>query len=264
MIQFPSATYQYVVQAGDSMWLIAQRLGVSPEAIAAANPGVNPRSLFVGQILCIPAAPAASAPAAAAAAALPPSAPEPSAPVRRISAAELRVNNALRMLWEQHVYWTRLYIVSAVFGLPDTQATAARLMRNPADFAAALTPFYGGKTAAQFEQLFAEHLRTAAELIGYLKAGNSAAAADAEKRWYSNAAQIASFLSGINPYWQAGEWRRLLDEHLALTRDEAAATLAGQYAQSVAIFDNIEKEALEMADAMTQGLTRQFPQFFGQ
>src|SRR5688572_12232224 len=51
--------------------------------------------------------------------------------------------SAMRVLWEDHITWTRLYLVSAIAGLPDTQATAERLLRNQADIGNAVKSFYG-------------------------------------------------------------------------------------------------------------------------
>jgi LysM repeat protein len=45
-----------IVQPGDTLYAIAQAYGVTVESILEANPGVDPRSLRVGQRLCIPAA----------------------------------------------------------------------------------------------------------------------------------------------------------------------------------------------------------------
>ncbi|APC85224.1 hypothetical protein NPD12_2265 [Clostridium botulinum] len=105
------------------------------------------------------------------------------------------------MLWEQHSIWTRLAIMSIVVGSPDQDLVIARLLRNPKDFEKALRPFYGDKVAAEFSKLLTDHLVIAAELVKASKAGNTSAAADAEKRWYENADQIAELLSRINPYW---------------------------------------------------------------
>ncbi len=44
----------YTVKAGDSFFLIAQTFGVSLDALLAANPGVNPDRLFIGQVICVP------------------------------------------------------------------------------------------------------------------------------------------------------------------------------------------------------------------
>ncbi|WP_234340294.1 acetylglutamate kinase [Gorillibacterium timonense] len=174
----------------------------------------------------------------------------------------VKLNQDLRLLWSQHVYWTRLAVNSIVGKLPDEKATLERLLRNPKDFAAALKPYYGAVIANRFAQLFTEHLTLAAELVKALRDGDSRAAADANKRWYANADEIADFLSRINPFWSKEEWRKMLYEHLRLTTEEVSTRLAGNYAQNVALSDPIEAQALGMADVMTRGIVRQFPSAF--
>ncbi|MGI9862552.1 SafA/ExsA family spore coat assembly protein [Moorella naiadis] len=50
--------FLYTVQSGDTMYFIAQRFGVSLEALIAANPQVaDPNLIYPGQVLCIPAKP---------------------------------------------------------------------------------------------------------------------------------------------------------------------------------------------------------------
>lgn len=45
----------YTVQPGDSLFLIAQRFGVSLDALIAANPQIpNPSVIFPGQQICVP------------------------------------------------------------------------------------------------------------------------------------------------------------------------------------------------------------------
>ena len=168
------------------------------------------------------------------------------------------LKNHLRLLWEQHVYWTRLAIVSIVFDLPDAGPVTNRLLRNAKDFEAALKPLYGDKAASRFADIFTSHLVIASQLVKAAKAGDNKAAADAEKRWYSNADEIAAFLGSINPYWSETEWRKMLYEHLALTKSEAVEMLTQKYTESIATFDRIEKQALEMADVMSSGIIRQF------
>jgi len=50
------AESEYVVVKGDSLWKIAKKNGVKVKDIEAANPGVDPARLKVGQKLVIPAA----------------------------------------------------------------------------------------------------------------------------------------------------------------------------------------------------------------
>ncbi|SDD96427.1 hypothetical protein SAMN02799630_04355 [Paenibacillus sp. UNCCL117] len=172
------------------------------------------------------------------------------------------LNRHLRALWEQHIYWTRLTINSIVGKFPDEQPTTVRLLRNADDFTAALRPYYGEAAANQFGKLMREHLVIAAELVKALQAGHSNVAAEINARWYANADAIAEFLSRINPYWSRKEWQDMMHEHLKLLTDEAAARLAGNYAENIATNDRIEPQALEMADTMAYGIFRQFPAAF--
>ena len=57
-------------------------------------------------------------------------------------------HDQMRKLWEDHVTWTRLTIVSAVGGadgamLPDLTQTLDRLQANQDDIGAAIVPYFG-------------------------------------------------------------------------------------------------------------------------
>lgn len=99
-----------------------------------------------------------------------------------ISEQELRLSNAMRLAWEQHVYWTRMTINSIAFRLPDLDATTARLLRNATNMGNLLIPFYGNTIAGTFSNLIRNHLVIAAEIVNAAKVGNQTAVADAERR----------------------------------------------------------------------------------
>ncbi|WP_019507682.1 LysM domain-containing protein [Pleurocapsa sp. PCC 7319] len=44
----------HVVQPGETLWLIAQKYGVSVDLLVAANPRINPQLIFPGQSIYIP------------------------------------------------------------------------------------------------------------------------------------------------------------------------------------------------------------------
>lgn len=44
----------YTIRPGDTLFSLARTLGTTVQAILAANPGINPNFLEVGQILCLP------------------------------------------------------------------------------------------------------------------------------------------------------------------------------------------------------------------
>ncbi|MGI6405685.1 MAG: LysM peptidoglycan-binding domain-containing protein [Syntrophaceticus sp.] len=50
----PCPGFFYVIQAGDTFFQLSQRFNVPLDAILAANPGVDPQSLQIGQTVCIP------------------------------------------------------------------------------------------------------------------------------------------------------------------------------------------------------------------
>jgi LysM repeat protein len=53
-ISRPAATRTYQVQTGDTPFSIARKTGVKLEALLAANPGLDPKRLQVGQVLNLP------------------------------------------------------------------------------------------------------------------------------------------------------------------------------------------------------------------
>lgn len=175
-------------------------------------------------------------------------------------------HDAMRKLWEDHITWTRLHIVSAATGtedLPDLQATTDRLLANQVDIGDAIKPFYGDAAGEQLTSLLKDHILTAAELIADARAGKSADADDAKTRWYDNADQIASFLSQANPdNWPLDGMQAHMRSHLDLTLAEAVARLEGRYADDVAAYDKVHADILAMADMLSDGIVAQFPDAF--
>ena len=171
---------------------------------------------------------------------------------------QLNLMNELRKLWEQHVVWTRMFLISSLEELPDLEATTNRLLRNPFDFAKVLEIFYGKQKAETFRGLLEEHLTIAASIVSNAKQGNTKAVEQYSKLWYRNADQIAALLAGINPRWAEDDWRNLMYDHLRMLTDELMARLSGEYNKDIILFDMIEEQALAMADVMAAGIIKQF------
>jgi hypothetical protein len=168
----------------------------------------------------------------------------------------------LRNLWVDHIVYTRNYIISFAAGLPDSNFVAARLLKNQEDLGNAIKPFYGEQAGTKLTGLLKGHILGAVALLKAAKAGNTTGAATAEKKWYENADQIATFLAGANPNWSVQDMRTMLHNHLALTKSEAVARLTGNYTGDIAAFDKIHGQAVMMSDGLADGIIKQFPEKF--
>jgi hypothetical protein len=177
-----------------------------------------------------------------------------------LTAEQLVLHDKMRRLWEDHITWTRLFIVSASADLPDKQATTRRLLRNQTDIGDAIKPYYGRAAGARLTTLLREHILIAAELVGAAKAGDQAGVERTSAAWYRNANRIARFLHRANPrHWKLDEMRRMMREHLDLTLAEAVAHLTNKHRADVRSYDRIHRQILHMADMLSEGISAQFP-----
>lgn len=178
------------------------------------------------------------------------------------TAQKASFHDAMRGLWEEHVAWTRMFIVSFTSDVPDLEATTNRLLRNQSDIGDAIRPFYGDAAGDQLTSLLRTHILTAADILAAAKAGDSAGVAAASEAWYANADEIADFLAAANPNWSDADLRAMMKEHLDLTLAEAVAQLQGHYTEAVNKYDAVEVEIRQMADMLSDGIIAQFPAAF--
>jgi hypothetical protein len=185
-----------------------------------------------------------------------------SARAMEMSAAD-KLHSDMRKLWEDHITWTRLYIVSVAAGLPDKDATAQRLIQNQVDIGNAIKPYYGDAAGTKLTELLKEHILGAADLLAAAKAGNQPEVAKQKTRWSKNADDIAVFLSGANPKnWPEATMKAEMKMHLDLTLKEALDRFAGKYAEDIKDYDVVHEHILRLADTLTNGIKAQFPDRF--
>jgi len=202
----------------------------------------------------------------AAAAIAAPGATASAAPAHAAAPAHIKVANLeaqMRVLWEDHIMWTRMVIADFAAGSLSLHASEARLLRNQTDIGNAIKPFYGAAAGNALTQLLRTHILEAVPVLAAAKAGDRAKLAAAQKTWKANATSIAAFLSHANPEnWPLPEMRAMMLTHLDLTTREAAARLQGKWAQDVAAYDAVHREILAMSDMLSMGIVSQFPERF--
>ena len=187
-------------------------------------------------------------------------APASGAPHAAVTAKQQKFHDGMRKLWEDHITWTRLAIVSFAAGLPDLQATEDRLLANQKDIGDAIKPYYGRKAGNELTKLLREHILGAVALLQAAKSGDPAAIKTASDAWYANADQIADFLHNANKRdWPRVEMRAMMKTHLDQTLKEATDRLQGNFAADIRDYESVHRHILEMADMLSDGIVRQFP-----
>ena len=182
--------------------------------------------------------------------------------VNCVSKANAEWKSIMRRLWGEHVAWTRSAVSSLVFESPDASVVVARLLRNTTDMGCVLEPYYGQRVAHLYSRLLAEHITLVGDLIKATSEGSVEKAAEIEKKWFRNGAEIATFLSRINPYIPAEEIREMFDEHLLFIKQGMTNMFNKDFEASILIFDDMEMEAMDMADELAEAVIKQFSYMF--
>ncbi len=172
-------------------------------------------------------------------------------------------HDAMRVLWEDHIVWTRMAIIGILDDRPDQASAVDRLLRNQDDIGDAIAPYYGREAGDRLTALLREHITGAAALLGGAKSGDAGAVEDASAAWYRNGDEVADFLAGANPdAWPKDVLRGMMRTHLDDTLAEATLRMQGDHEAEVRVYDKIHGHILRMADALSDGIAAQFPERF--
>jgi len=167
-----------------------------------------------------------------------------------------------RKLWSDHVLWTRNYIISDLAGLEDKDKVLQRLLKNQDDIGASIRGYYGQEVAKKLSELLREHIAVAGQVVDAAKSGKKDDLEKYNKLWYENADKIAEFLNGLNSNWPKMQLKDMLYKHLQLTTDEVIARLNKNWDEDIASYDKGEQHMLHLADIISEGIVKQFPEKF--
>lgn len=172
-------------------------------------------------------------------------------------------HDAMRALWEAHGAWTHMVIVSFVGNLPNLSAEEAVLLHNQVDIGDAVKPYYGRAAGNKLTALLKAHILGAVDVLVAAKSGGTTKLARAEAAWYANGRQIADFLHATDPkFLSRPAARQMMQVHLNQVVEQAVDELKGNYAADAQAFAPYIGHLLDMADMISGGIIRQFPQRF--
>ena len=233
----------HTIRPGDTLYNLAIQYGTTVQDIIDTNLALEPYNLRVGQQIYI----------------------YPNYNQNNnywVSMNEVRLLEKMNLVWEQHIMWTRMLLISIAENLKDLEATQTRLLRNPKDIADVFRPYYGNNVASEIQRLLTEYLAIEKDLIVALKNKDQEQANELSTKWYQNADRMAEAFSSINPFYPKEEIRRMLYEHLRLTTEEVNARLRGDYVADINAYDMVQKEILKMSQFFVDGIVQQFRNIF--
>ena len=165
----------------------------------------------------------------------------------------------IRVLWTDHLIWIRQFLISLIYRLSDLSYVTIRVMQNAIDFSKQLAPFYGLENAKSYETLLAERVLLLAELASTIRIDQDVTLQLSKLQ--TNADDIATLFSEINPYWDKETWQNMLYTQYQLEEQLIRQIHLDKFSGSIPIYDAIYQNALNMADYMINGITAQFPQY---
>ncbi|MDX8540561.1 hypothetical protein RFM23_23335 [Mesorhizobium abyssinicae] len=183
-------------------------------------------------------------------------------PARAGEPQSANVRAAMRKLWEDHITYTRNYIISALAGLQDTDEVAKRLLQNQDEIGDAVKPYYGDAAGKKLAALLKDHINIATKVVEAAKSGSKDKLSAAQDKWSANADDIAVFLGKANPNWPEKDLRHMLHKHLELTTGEVVGRLNKDWAADIKSYDEGHDHMLKFADMLTDGIAKQFPDKF--
>jgi hypothetical protein len=164
----------------------------------------------------------------------------------------------MRKLWEEHIFWTRNVIFCIVDDLPGNVQAVKRQLQNQIDLGNAIKPYYGDAAGDRLTELLYTHVNTTNDIVKAAKTRDTSVINDVNKKWFANADEIVQHLHKLNQDWTIGDLKKMLNNQMQLTADEAGERLKKNYDADAIAFDKVQEGVLKMSDTLADGIIIQF------
>ncbi|HTL12400.1 MAG TPA: hypothetical protein VL588_07920 [Bdellovibrionota bacterium] len=172
-----------------------------------------------------------------------------------MSGSPARMQSEMRKLWEDHLTYSRNYVISGLAGIKDTGLVAARLMENQSAIGQTLRGAYGSQVGDRFASLLKNHILIAFDIVDAAHGGDVNGITAGQNQWHTNAEEIADLLSSLNPRWKRPMILSTLYRHLDHMAAQIAARMAQNWAADIDAYDQDHDEMLAFADLLATGIS---------
>jgi len=170
---------------------------------------------------------------------------------------------ALRDLWLGHIFWIRNVVEARLANNAAAAKTAEQqVVDNAKAIAGAIEPYYGKAASEKLFGLLAGHWGAIRAYLDATQAGDKSAQDAAFDKLVGNAGEISTFLGGANPHLPVDTLRGLLTAHGAHHVDQIKQLKAGEYDQEARTWAAMKDHIYVIADALANGIAKQFPDKF--
>jgi len=173
------------------------------------------------------------------------------------------VKQALRDLWVGHIFWVRNVVSNnATNNLDERDAAEKEVLAHSKHIAHTMKQFYGDAISDTLCRLLNSHYSAIREYSEATVVGNKSRQEAALALLESNAGELADLLSSVNPYLQKDTIHGVIVANGAHHIQQINLYKEKKYTHLMRTWGMMRKQVYVMADALTEGLVRQFPDQF--
>lgn len=181
----------------------------------------------------------------------------------KITEKEQELNQYLRKLWAEHAFWIRQYVISYLNGTGDIGDTTKRLLSNQQQIGRAIGLWYDEKNGKKISDLMTSQLVAFGDMLNGIRTKDKNLSVVSEKKWHDATEQLVSFLVDLNDKWGRVELSQHFKQYNEMITNMAIHRLRRKHNEEIGSFDKAYYHAMnDIADVLTKGIVRQFPDQF--
>jgi hypothetical protein len=163
---------------------------------------------------------------------------------------------ALRLLFSDHAFYTRLVIENLLSNLPEIDVLIQRLMKNQEDIGDALASYTSKDIGARLTVLLKEHINCAATVLKNLKIQSPELPKSIDKA-LENSKKVAEYISSLDPnIFNYDKFKKEFDQHNQHVVDMGKLYYEKKWQAGVDLYDKYYRHMMMFSDMISDGLER--------